>query len=144
MKHYNDLNESDKKQLLQFPAYISLLASTMEEGIGEREKQVAVKLTHVKTFAGDPLVADFYKDAEKVFEQTITELDHRLPHVREERTAAIKKELEKLEPVLNKLDSQYAAVLRNSMASYRHYISRAHRNVLEYFIFPLPVGWLSD
>ena len=59
MKHWNDLGEKEKSQLLQFPAYISLLASTSAHGIDSKEKKAALKLTHIKTFAGDPMLMDF-------------------------------------------------------------------------------------
>lgn len=144
MKHYKDLSENEKDHLLKFPAYISLLASTADDGIDEEEKRTAINLTHIKTFSCDPLLSDFYKEAESIFEKTVISLNNELPHTKKERTVAICHELDKLEPLLKKLDPEYATVLRNSMESYKHYISRAHRNILEYFIFPMPVNGLTD
>lgn len=144
MKHYRDLSAKEKDQLLKFPAYISLLASTADDGIDEQEKRTAVKLTHIKTFSSDPLLSDFYKEAENIFEKTVITLNDELPHAKKERTLAICHELDKLEPLLKKLDPEYASVLRYSMESYKHYISRAHRNILEYFIFPMPINGLTD
>ncbi|CAN5468098.1 hypothetical protein BH11BAC5_BH11BAC5_39160 [soil metagenome] len=144
MKKYNDLNETEKAQLLKFPAYMSLLTSTAEEGIDKEEKNTAVKITHVKTFSSDPILVDFYKEAEIVFEKAITELDTNLPHNREDRKLAIHTELDKLETLLNKLDPGFVAAFRRSMRSYGYYISKAHQNVLEYFIFPMPIQGISD
>lgn len=144
MKRWNDLSEKEKQQLLLFPAYASLLASTAREGMDNKEKKAALKLTHIKTFAGDPMLIDFYRAVEHDFERQITALDHELPHNREKRKEAIENELNKLEPVLKKLDNGYAIALRHSMKSYKNYVSRAHQNVLEYFIFPLPVNGISD
>jgi len=144
MKHYSVLNEKEKEQLLKFPAYISLLASTAEEGIDKQGKNTAVKITHVKTFSSDPILLDFYKEAEGIFEKTITNLDNELPHNKEDTKLAINQELNKLEPLLKKLDPEFAIVLRLSMESYKYYISKAHRNVLEYFIFPMPIDGIFD
>lgn len=144
MKYYSDLNKKEKEQLLKFPAYISLLAATAEGGIDEQEKKSVVKLTHVKTFSSEPLLSDFYKDAELIFEKTITALDNELPHNKEERASFISRELDKLELLLKKLDPGYASILRHSMESYKQHISKAHRNVLEYFIFPMPIDGISD
>lgn len=144
MKHYQDLRENEKDRLLEFPAYISLLASASEEGIDKQEKKAAVKLTHIKTFSCDPILSDFYKEAEKVFEKNITMLDHELPHNKEERKFVIRKELSNLEPILKELDAEYASALWRSMRSYKQFISRAHRNILEYFIFPMPIDGISD
>jgi hypothetical protein len=144
MKHWNDLSEKERRQLLLFPAYISLLASTSAGGIDNKEKKAALKLTHIKTFAGDPILIDYYRAVEHDFETQITLLDHALPPNREERKEAIENELLQLEPVLEKLDNGYAHALRRSMQSYKNHVSRAHQNVLEYFIFPLPVHGISD
>lgn len=144
MKEWSELSEKDKIQLLRFPAYISLLASTAEGGIDKKEKNAAIKLTHIKTFASDPILFDFYKTAEHNFEKELTNLDHELPHTKEERKEAIEQELYKLEDVLKQLDPVYASVLRHSMKSYKNYVSKAHHNILEYFIFPLPIDGISD
>ncbi|MGE5108935.1 MAG: hypothetical protein ACM3H8_15455 [Sphingobacteriales bacterium] len=122
MKYYSDLNKKEKEQLLKFPAYISLLAATAEGGIDEQEKKSVVKLTHVKTFSSEPLLSDFYKDAELIFEKTITALDNELPHNKEERASFISRELDKLELLLKKLDPGYASILRHSMESYKQHI----------------------
>lgn len=143
MKHYSDLNENEKGQLLKFPAYMSLLTSTTEEGIDIEEKNTAIKITHIKTFSSDPILLYFYKEAECVFEKTITDLNKDLPHSREDRKAAIYTELNKLEPLLKRLDPEFVAVLRRSIRSYSYYISKSHQNVFEYFIFPIPIDGIS-
>jgi len=144
MKRWIDLNEKDKRQLLLFPAYISLLACTSENGLDKQEKSAALKITHIKTFAGDPELRDFYKAAENDFEKELIELNRKLPHDREERKLAIRQELNKLEPILKKLDAHYAVILEHSMEAYKNHVSRAHQNILEYFIFPLPINGISD
>lgn len=144
MNNLKALTKQEVEQLLKFPAYISLLASTAENGIDNEEKNAAIKLTHVKTYSCDPLLTEFYQQAADNFEQTIMTLDLELPHTKEERKTAIVDELNKLEPLLHKLSPEYAAVLRSSMESYKKHVSRAHRNILEYFIFPVPIDGISD
>ena len=144
MEHFKNLSESEKEQLVRFPAYISLLASTAENGIDKQEKNAAVKLTHVKTYSCDPLLSGFYEMAVNSFENTITLLDRELPHSKEERKEAIIHELNKLEVLLKKLPPAFADVFRKSMDSYKKHVSKAHRNVLEYFVFPLPINGISD
>ncbi len=144
MRQWNELNEKDKKQLLRFPAYISLLASTGENGMDKQEKNAALKLAHIKTFASDPELRDFYKAVESDFEIQLTELNKNLPHDRQRRKSAIQQELNKLESILEKLDSPYVSMLRHSMESYKNHVSRAHQNILEYFIVPVPIKGISD
>lgn len=144
MNNLKALKENEIQQLLKFPAYISLLASTSENGIDDDEKNAAMKLTHVKTYSCNPLLTEFYKKAEDVFEATITKLNKELPHTKQARKAAIINELKKMEPLLKKMPPDYASVFRKSMESYKKHVSKAHRNVLEYFIFPLPIEGISD
>ncbi len=144
MKHYSDLSESEKEQLLKLPAYMSLLTSTAEKGIDKEEKNTAVKITHVKAYSSDPILINFFKEAESIFEKTITDLDTALPHNREDRKLAVQKELNKLERLLSKLDPEFVSALRRSIRSYDYYISKAHQNVMEYFIFPMPIDGISD
>lgn len=144
MPALTDLSELERRQLLKFPAYISLLAASADGGLDKQEKNAAIKLTHVKTFTCDPILWDFYTKVEKDFETTITELNRQLSQNKEEREAAIKKELRKLESILKKLGKEYATVMHKSLQSYKDHVSKAHRNVLEYFIFPLPIEGLTD
>jgi hypothetical protein len=144
MDHYADLPDEDREQLLKFPAYISLLACLRESGIDAKEKKSAVRLTHVKTFTSPLMLVDFYREAEHHFEAHLEKLDKELPKDLTQRELSIRKELAKLETILGKLGVRYAAALHDSLKSYTRHVSHAHNNVLEYFIFPLPIKGLSD
>ncbi|HEY4150321.1 MAG TPA: hypothetical protein VGM41_15385 [Chitinophagaceae bacterium] len=144
MPVFKDLNEQERAQLLKFPAYVSLLAASADSGLDKQEKNAVIKLTHIKTFSCDPVLTDFYSEVDKHFETTIAELNNQFPHNRQERDTAIKKELNKLEVILRKLDKTYATIMHNSLKNYKDHVSKAHRNVLEYFIFPMPIGGITD
>ncbi|MDE3234477.1 MAG: hypothetical protein KGO81_00885 [Bacteroidota bacterium] len=144
MKNFKDLTDDERAQLLSFPAYVSLLASTSGNGLDKQEKDAAVKLSHIKTFSSDPQLKDFYKQVEENFEKKITHLDAQLPHGKKERKEAIMQELHKLDKVLKQLDPALAKLFKKSMESFRHHVSKAHQNVLEYFILPLPIEGITD
>ncbi|MBS1917443.1 MAG: hypothetical protein JST87_14280 [Bacteroidetes bacterium] len=144
MEGFSSLSKEDKLQLLKYPAYISLLASTSESGIDRREIEVASKLTHVRTFAGDPLLAGFYREADKIFHAMIESLNTELPKEKMQRARAIERALDNIESILKKLSPLYETALRYSMRMYKDQVSKAHHNVLEYFIFPMPIKGLSD
>ena len=109
-----------------------------------RKKKVALKLSHIKTFSCEPLLEPFYKEAEKYFEETLEFLNESLPKERQLRTTAIAKELGTLDELLKKLGGKYADELCRSMRVYKDQVSRAHQNVLEYFIFPMPIDGLTN
>ncbi len=144
MKPFEDLDAKEKNLLLKYPAYISLLAADNDDSLDETEKRAAIKFCHIKTFSCVPLLTDFYHEAEKVFEKNITDLDRTLPKEKSEREEIIKTELSKIENILLKLGTDYALAMHRSMRSFKTHISKAHRNALEYFIFPLPIKGVTD
>src|SRR3954470_10498248 len=109
-----------------------------------RLKRGPPSFCHIKTFTCDPLLSQFYHEAEKNFETNINELDALLPMDKIEREEIITNELGKIESILLKLGTDYAWVMNRSMRSFKNHVSRAHRNILEYFVFPLPINGITD
>ncbi len=144
MKDLTELSDNDRELLLQFPAYVSLLAANMDEEMDKEEIKAAVWLTHIKTFSTEPVLHPFYQQAEIFLKKNIQLLNSQLPKARKERAEAIKEALLKIDQVLHKMRIDYASALRRSMISYKDHVSKAHRNILEYFIFPLPIDGISD
>lgn len=144
MKSYKELSEADRSSLLKFPAYVSLLAANAEGAMDAITKKAVIKLTHIKTFSSEPLLLDFFKEAESVFEKNIDDLDHSLSKGKTERDAEIRLALSKNEAILLKLGREYARAIHQSMKSYIDHVAHAHRNVLEYFIFPLPISGITS
>ncbi|MDZ4667738.1 MAG: hypothetical protein SGJ00_07625 [bacterium] len=143
MKNLETLNQTDREKLLKFPAYISLLASNNDTGLDEVGRAAAIKFSHIKTFSCDPMLFNFYQQANQVFEDNITTLDMELPEKKAEREDAIKLALEELETILKKLGKNYAIVMHRSMKSFKDHISKSHHSVLESFIFPIPIKGLT-
>jgi hypothetical protein len=141
---FEDLSLQEKKQLVRFPVYISLLAASKDCSLDRLEKNTAIKLTHIKTFSCDPVLADYYAAVDQDFEKAVAEISERLPRDKYAREWAIRRELRKLDGILRKLDEDYAATMYYSLRSYKDQVSRAHRNILEYFLFPLPINGLTD
>jgi len=141
---FDDLSPQEKKQLIRFPVYLSLLAASKDHHLDKQEKNTAVKLTHIKTFACDQVLADYYAAVEENFESDIIQIDAELPKEGLDRELAIRRELNKLRAILRKLDQRYVANLYDSLRSYTDQVARAHRNILEYFLFPLPINGITD
>ena len=144
MKPFKKLTESENKALLKFPAFISLLAANSDNKLDEAEKRSAIKLSHIKTYSCDPLLAEFYEEADKVFENNIQRLDKDLPIEKAQRDASIKKELLDLEKIVLKLGKDYTSAMHRSMNSFKEHISKAHHSVFADFIFPMPIEGITD
>ena len=93
MNLLKNLSVKEREELLKFPAYISMLAAYIDDKLDEAEKRAAIKFAHTKTFSCAQLLADFYKEADKVFKNNIGQLDNDLPKDKESREAATKKKL---------------------------------------------------
>ena len=144
MLTYHDLPEKEKQQLLKFPVYVSLLAANYHNnGIDEEEKKSAIDFSHIKTYSVNPLLKEFYDDAEKRFEKTIDELNENLPKRKKEREQILRHELDKIEKILLKTDTEYSNALHESMKSYKEHVARAHHSLMEYLLFPIPIKGLT-
>ena len=139
MKPFKNLTEEEYKTLLKFPAYISLLAANRDGEFDDLEKESAIKFAHIKTYSCDPLLTDFFKEVDKIFESSIVQLDKELPKGKLSRDTAIINELLKLESIVVKSSEEYASAMRDSMRSFKNHVSKVHNNVLVDFIFPLPL-----
>jgi len=144
MRSFDDLNPAEKDLLLKFPVYVSMLAAEKNDHLDKIEKRTAIQFCHIKTFTCDPLLSQFYHEAEKKFETNINEVDSALPTDKSEREDIITNEFVKIERILLKLGTDYALVMHRSMRSFKNHVSRAHRNILEYFVFPLPINGITD
>jgi hypothetical protein len=144
MNLFEDLSVQENESFLRFPAYISMLAANCDSRLDEEEKNSVIKLVHTKTFTCDPLLIEFYKEADKVFKNNIEQIDKYLPNDKNHREAVIKKELMKLEKIISKLGKNYSLIMHHSMKSFKEHVSKAHHNVLIYFVFPLPIPGLTE
>lgn len=144
MKNFEMLTKSELDLLLNYPAYIALLAVNKDATIDEDEKKAGAKFLHIKTYSCNPLFSEFYAAADKIFESTIRKLDETLPKEKVARESAIRIELASIEEILKKMDKQISSLLHASMKSFKDHVSKAHFNVLEYFIFPVPIKGITD
>jgi hypothetical protein len=144
MTTYHDLSPMEKEELQKFPAYISLLAANYHnKGIDEDEKKSAIDFSHVKTFSSNPSLKEFFDAVDRNFEKTINDLNEKLPKKKNEREIIIRNELEKIEKILLKMDSEYSDLLHESMKSFKEHVAHAHHSLMEYLVFPIPIKGLT-
>ena len=143
MKTLKDLSEREYKSLLEFPAYISLLAANSDGGLDKAEEFSAIEFEHIKTYSCDPSLVEFFKEVDKTFVSTIENIHKALPLGKANRDVVIKSKLSDLEKILMKLGPEYASIMHHSMESFKEHVSRAHHNLVIDFIFPIPIKGLS-
>jgi hypothetical protein len=139
-----NLSIREYELLLKFPAYVSLLAANSDGEMDGTEELAAIHFTHVKTFSCNPLLLEFFKEVDSSFERTLHELNNSLPEGKVNRDAIIKSKLLNIEKIVMKLAPENAAIVHQSMKSFKEHISRAHHNVLIDFLFPIVIPGLSE
>ncbi|ABG57700.1 hypothetical protein [Cytophaga hutchinsonii] len=144
MSIFQNISEYEKNALLNYPAYISLLAANKDGVLDDAERKAAVELYRTKTFASDELLEEFYSEQDVVFEKNLLEIDKRLPKEKEKRESVIKTELIYISNVLSKLDEKYSNAMNKSMEAFKEHVSKAHHSILVNFILPIPIAGLSD
>lgn len=90
------------------------------------KKKSAINCAHSQTLSCDSLLIEFYKEADKVFEYNLEQLDKDLPEEMVTREAAIKKEIVNLEKIVGMLGKAYASTLHQSLEAFKEHISNVH------------------
>jgi hypothetical protein len=141
---FKNLSAQEYDLLLQFPAYVSLLAANTDGELDDAEILTAIDLAHVKTYTSNSLMADFFKEVDKNFEKTLQVINNSIPNGKDDRETVIKSRLSDIEEIVSKLSAETVTTIHKSMKGFKDHVSRAHHNVLVDFLFPIPIPGLND
>jgi len=144
MNPYKILSIKELNSLFKFTAYISILAAFSDLTLDENEKKSAIAYVHSQITECDPVLIEFYKETDKVFETNLLQLEKDLPKDKTKREAAILKELHHLQKIVLKIGNGYASALNRSMNALKDYVSQAHYVVLTDFVVPLNALGLKE
>jgi len=144
IRQFEKLPTKETELLIKAPALISVYASLYVNEVNSVRKADAIKLAHLKTFTANALLIPYYMEVEKNFNVQFEAIIKQYAPLNTAMRETLKKEIESIDPVLDKLDSGYAHVLRLSLNKFARHVQHADRNVFEYFIFPYPVPGLTD
>ena len=134
---FKNLSAKENRLLLNFPAYISMLALSYDDKLDYNKKMSVLKSGHIKNYFSDPMLSEFYKEADLVFQSNIERFNKNLPREKDRREAAIIKELSSLEKIVLKLEKELSATMNRSMKSFKNHVSKACHDVLLDFVFPV-------
>lgn len=143
MNTFNELSTDEQKEFLKFPVYVSMLAANADGTTDDAEKNTAIAFDHTKTYTSNILLAGFYQKADQAFRANWKQLDAALPKGQAERKTALSAKMGKLETLLKKFDADYQAAMHKSMQAFKDHVSRAHYNILDDFLFPVPIKGIN-
>ncbi len=139
-----NLTPDERALLLKAPALVSVAATGAATTLSEARKADALHLAHLKTFSADPRLRPYYQEAERRFAENLEQALQQYSPYTEENRAALNRQILEVNALLGKLEPGYGLALHHSLSSYATHVKKADRNILENFIFPLPVPGLND
>lgn len=145
MKEIDKLDQIDRDILLRAPAVVALLASVSDDGeVSDKERAESVKLAHLRTYTSKPILHNYYKEVDKVFEGHFENILAQLPSEWKEKERFLENRLLNLDPVLLKLDPVYAEELITSLKSFAKHVFKSNSNFLQNFLLPIFTMKMND
>lgn len=137
---FKNLSTQEYQDILKFPAYIFMLSISINNKPDEINKKPPLKFITSKTSSCNLLIAEFYSEAEKVFENNIEQLHKELPIEKNRREMVIKKKLLILKKTLKKLGKEFALMMHSSLKSLTEKTFKEHLKILDDVNFPLSLN----
>jgi len=139
------LSSEDRECLLRAPALVALLAAVSDDGeVSEHEKAESIKLAHFKTYTSRPILRNFYKEVDLVFEDYFNEELSKLPEDWKQKEEHLKQRILSLNPILPKLDEVYSEELVTSLKGFARHVFKSNSNFLQHFVLPIFTTKLTD
>ena len=143
ISQFENLTIEERELLFKAPVLLSVLASCSNKEINKNQKADAIKLSHLKPFTADPSLVPFYVEVEKNFEREFESISKQYNLFDEAGCGQLKDQIKRITVVLKKLNRDYASKLLKSFEKYERHVKRAAHNVVEDFIFPVPIPGLN-
>ena len=144
IKQFEKLTTEERSLLFKAPVLVSALASCTFNEVNKYQEADAIKLAHLKTFTASPLLLPYYTEVEKTFKEQFEATIKKYFPFDEAKRNDLKREIDKVNVVIDKLDKEYAHSLYNSLKGYAKHVKKAAHSVFQDFIFPVPIPGLSD
>ncbi|MEM6763454.1 MAG: hypothetical protein AAF824_00400 [Bacteroidota bacterium] len=129
---FNQLSDQEIESLINAPAYVTILIASADDKIDKKEKNWAKKLVNYRSFTSEEMLNTYYEEVNKSFEMALESLEE-LYNESENGLQAVSQELEKLNPILKKLDDSTAATLLSSWRSLAQKVAEASGGFLGMF-----------
>jgi hypothetical protein len=137
LKLFEKLTIQEQELLFQAPILMSVLASCGDGEVNKQQKAEAIKLAHIKTFTAVPLLRPYYQEVEKRFREDFESIAKLYSPFDEKKRNELKMEIEKVQPILKKINPVYAELLGKSLERYANHVKRASHSIFRDFMFPM-------
>ena len=140
---FKKLSPGEWNELLKAPVLLSIYAASGDHDISKSEKAEAIKMAHFKTFTEKSLLVPYYKEVDKKFTKYFEEVVEKYAPFDDLKRKKLKEEISLLEPIIGKLNEEFAKTFIRSLRGYAEHVKKAGRGNVIDFVFPLPIPGLT-
>jgi len=137
IKEFEMLTAEEKALLLKAPVIVTVQELSSFKEISKAQKDEAIKLAHMKTFTELNLLVPYYEAVDRNFKKDLEDHLERFVPFNTANCMAIKKEMNEIDRIIDKLDKLYGGLLRKSLAGYARHIHNTAHSVFQDLIFPV-------
>lgn len=130
MELLKNLTAEEQQQMKDAIAYITILVAGADDNIDENELAAANKLAEIRSFSIHDELVPYYQEVKESLEEKLRALIQSLPNEVSARQEAISKELEKLNPILNKLSTHHGHVFYDNFVSFAKHVAKASGGII--------------
>lgn len=119
------ITEDEKQKLINSIAYVTVLIAGADGKINNAETEWAEKLTKIRSFAHHKALQQFYETVGADFHNKLENLIASLPTDNTLRANYLTEKLAEIDPILQKLPTEYGAILYQSLTSFAKHVAKA-------------------
>ncbi len=127
---FDSLTEEETALMLKAPALVCFLVARADGKIDSKEIEEAILISQIKQTRARKALIEYYREVGVLFRDQLTELMRALPEDGKDRSDSVIKELEKLNPILTKLEKSFAVKFHASLREIAKKIAEASGGVL--------------
>lgn len=141
---FTELTTEEKEGIYRLPVYLTLLSISHPGKLEPREREVAQKLAHTRTFSSHPDLHNYYREVESRFQANIDAIEALLPSTKEEKEAWTMERVKHAEKALEKIkDHLLQFRLAKSIYSFPDHLPNMDDRLWEKFVLPVFMGYLE-
>ena len=127
---FEKLNAEEKESILRVPVLVSAMIAGADMDVDQRETELAQKVMHYRQFSSDPTLHGYYEAAAESFEESLEALIASFGGNAQKMVEDLKVEIAKINPVLSKVEADYANQLVSSWRSLAKRVAEATGGLL--------------
>jgi len=127
---FSQLTEDETQELIDAIPVITLLIAGADGDIDDLELEQSEKITKIRGFSGNEVMQEFYDKVGEDYSERLQRWLKVVPKDTAERTSHLSARIEKLNPILAKLDQEWGARFYKSFTSFAKHVAKAQGGFL--------------